>query len=55
MRNWLDSSQNRDYGRALVNAAVNLWVPSAMELVYSMLDFRRAFSRKIDMLKNDQS
>ena len=25
--NWVDSAQNRDYCRALVNAALNLWVP----------------------------
>jgi len=25
--NWVDSAQNRDYWRALVNAALNLWVP----------------------------
>ena len=26
-RNWVDSAQNRDYFRALVNAAMNFWVP----------------------------
>ena len=26
-RNWVDSAQNRDYWRALVNAALNLQVP----------------------------
>ena len=25
-RNWVDSTQDRDYWRALVNAALNLWV-----------------------------
>jgi hypothetical protein len=25
--NWMDSAQNRDYSRALVNAALNLRVP----------------------------
>jgi hypothetical protein len=27
MRNWIDSAQDRDYWRALVNAALILWVP----------------------------
>ena len=31
--NWVDSAQDRDYWRALENAALNLWVPYAMELV----------------------
>ena len=26
-RNWVDSTQDTDYWRALVNAALNLWVP----------------------------
>ena len=25
--NWIDSIHDRDYWRALVNAALNLWVP----------------------------
>jgi hypothetical protein len=26
-RNWVDSAQDRNYSRALVNATVNPWVP----------------------------
>ena len=32
-RNWVDSAQNRDYWRVLVNAALNLLVSKVMELV----------------------
>ena len=32
-RNWVDSAQNRNYWRALVNAALNLRIPQVMELV----------------------
>ena len=31
--NWVDSAQDRNYWRALVNAALDLRVPWAMELV----------------------
>ena len=34
-RNWIDSAQDRDYWRALVNAALNLRVLYVMELVIS--------------------
>ena len=27
MKNWVDSAQDRDYSRALVNAALNLRIP----------------------------
>ena len=30
--NWVDSAQDRNYWRALLNAALNLRVPEAMEL-----------------------
>ena len=26
MRNWVDSTQDRNYWRTLVNAALNLWI-----------------------------
>ena len=32
-RNWVDSAQDRDYCRVLMNAALNLRFPQAMELV----------------------
>jgi hypothetical protein len=31
--NWVDSAQDRDYWKALGNAALNLRVPQTMELV----------------------
>jgi hypothetical protein len=32
-RNWVDSTNNKDYWWALVNAALNLRVPYAIEFV----------------------
>ena len=32
-RNWVDSAQDREYWRTFVNAALNLRVSEAMELV----------------------
>ena len=34
-RNWFDSAQDMDYWRVLVNAALNLQVPKATELIFS--------------------
>ena len=39
-RNWVDSAQHRDYGRALVNAAVNLRVSNAMEIVITYFNLQ---------------
>jgi hypothetical protein len=36
--NTIDSAQDRDYRRALVNSALNLRVPQAMELVQSIVE-----------------
>ena len=37
MRNWADSAQEVDCLRALVNAALNFWVPYAIQLVMEEL------------------
>ena len=36
-RNWVDSAQDRGYWRALLNAAWNVRVPYAMELLLLLL------------------
>ena len=46
MRNWVDSAQGRDYWRALVNAALNLRISSAMELSLIWYLFRQYIHRK---------
>ena len=35
--NWVDSAEDMDYWRALVNAALKLRVPQAMELVSCLM------------------
>ena len=54
-RNWIDSAQDRDYCRALVNVALNLWIPQAMELVvmftFSCNLFQSSILRWILLLK----
>ena len=32
-RNWIDSAQDMDYWRTLVNAALDLWIPEVKELL----------------------
>ena len=39
MRNWIDSAQDRDYWRALVNTAFNLRAPKAIELIVIIILF----------------
>ena len=33
-RNWVDSAQEKDYSRELLNGAMDLLVPYTIELVY---------------------
>jgi hypothetical protein len=47
VRNWVDSAQDRDYWSSLVNAALNLQVPEAMELFSQYLEYYRKYSSSI--------
>ena len=44
-RYWVDSAQDRDYWRAIMNSALNLRVPKPMELV--MCKIRVHYCRKV--------
>ena len=44
--NWVDSAQDRNYWKALVNAALNLRVSLAMELVRNDREFVERDQRK---------
>ena len=39
MRNWVESAQDSEYWRALVNAALNLHIPLAIELVSWLVSY----------------
>ena len=43
--NWIDSAQDRNYWRALVNAAFNLRAPLAMDLVRRLIYISCTMSR----------
>ena len=40
-RNWVDSAEDNDYWRALVNAALNLQISKAIKLGYKVYFFLR--------------
>ena len=52
--NWVGSAQDRDYWRALVNAALHLWIPYAMELVSFVLCLERKKKRKKEKEKTKE-
>ena len=42
-RSWVDSAQDTDYWRVIVNVALNLLVPEAMELIFLLKHFGFCF------------